>query len=176
MKKSFLILSLIVLLSSCSLDDQDYTAQRAGQIERADIVLTNAVYTLAQENEEPIRLESRTLSYWIDNDRIEAEGISFIQNDGEGNTAVRGRADKAVIDSSSKVMNLEGNVVLESLKDDLSISTQYLIFDTHSSTVNSEDEVSISFDGGSITGYNLSGDLVRLRFDIQSITSGEVEI
>ena len=47
---------------------------------------------------------------------------------------------------------------------------------THNSTVSSEDEVSISFDGGSITGYNLSADLIRLRFDIQNITSGEVEI
>ena len=81
-----------------------------------------------------------------------------------------------MIDSSTKVMNLEGNVRLESPKDDLSISTQYLIFDTHNSTVSSEDEVSISFDGGSITGYNLSADLIRLRFDIQNITSGEVEI
>lgn len=176
MKKSLLILSLIIILSSCSLDDQEYTAQRAQEIERADIVLTNAVYTLAQENEEPIRLESGTLSYWIDRDRIEAERISFIQLDGDGNTAVRGSADNAVIDSSTKVMNLEGNVRLESLKDDLSISTQYLIFDTQNSTVSSEDEVSISFDGGSITGYNLSADLIRLRFDIQNITSGEVEI
>lgn len=178
MRKVLLVPAIItaMLLSSCILEDQEYAVRRSEEIERADIVLTNALYTLGQENEEPIRLESDSLSYWIDSERIEAENIRFTQMNEDGSPAVRGMADRALIDSGSKIMNLSGNVFLESIDDNLSIRSQYLIFDTERDTVNSEDEVSVSFDGGIIKGCNLSADLVRLDFDIGKIISGEVEI
>ena len=169
-----IFLFALILLSSCSVNDKSYAESRAAMIEREDIKLINTTSTLSHKRNNPIYIQSSSMSYWIDEDRIEVENMSFIQNDEEGNISLRGSADSATIDSNSEVIHMRGNVRLESLEDQLSIISENLIFDTEEQTVEAEGYVEVVFDSGSVSGYNLSGNLDRMHLDLGITSEGEV--
>ena len=176
MKAAAAMFLVLVVMTSCSVEDEAYTQSRVAVIERPDVTFTDAVHTFAQQGRDPLTVHSRSLSYWMDEGRMEAEGLSFSQMDEEGGLVVEGRADRALIDTSGEVMDLTGNVEMRYVDRDLSISCHHLIFDTKAMTVECDSAVDLSFDDGTMTGENLSGDLRSMRIEIGRSVQGVVGI
>lgn len=176
MKAAAAMFLILVVMTSCSVEDEAYTHSRVAVIERPDVTFTDAVHTFAQQGRDPLTVHSRSLSYWMDEGRMEAEGLSFSQMDEDGELVVEGRADRALIDTSGEVMDLTGNVEMRYVDRDLSISCHHLIFDTMAMTVECDSAVDLSFDDGTMTGESLSGDLRSMRIEIGRSVQGVVGI
>lgn len=171
-----LIILAILMLSSCTVNDTDYAQEQAQLIEHSDMVLENATCILSHGSSRPVTVSASRISYWMDEQRMEAEGISFSQPGEEGNEDISGSADRAVIDTEAEIMTLEGNVELSSISSSLSISTSRLIFDTGGQTVTTDARALVTFEDGSIAGTGLDADLARMRVDIGFLEDGEVII
>ena len=171
----FLLLSLL-LVSSCTINDEEYSARQTEITEHADIVLHNASCTLSQSDDSPVTLTAEKLSFWTNSNRIEAENLSFVQSDSSGEIKAQGTCRGAVIDTSSEVMDLSGDVELSSPQNDLSISASGLIFDTKAQTVRTDNDVRITFEDGIIEATGLDADLNRMSMSLGNIISGEIQV
>lgn len=168
------VLLAIALLTSCTIEDEAYTASQVAVIERPDITFTDAEHTFSRQGSQPIRMHTAELSYWMDDERMEAQGLSFSQMDEDGSIIMEGRADSAVIDTAVEVMDLSGDVEMRYVSRDLSIATSHLIFDTRAMTVECDTNVVVTFDDGTISGERLSGDLRSMKLDIATAAQGVV--
>ena len=175
-KMRLALLLLLFLLSSCSASDPDYASQQAARIEHPDIRLENAVCTLNEHGSTPVTLRAGEITYWTDEERMEAADVSFSQPDSEGQSDISGSAQHARIDTGNEIMYLTGDVRLESISSDLSIQTSSLIFDIRNQRVDSQDYVSVTFSDGSLTGRALSADLRSMQLDLLELEQGEVII
>lgn len=168
------LLLLLALLCSCTLDDGTYAESQAAIIERPDIVLIESTSRLFQEGQNPLVLTAGRLSYWMDEERMEVDGLHFTQSSDDGEVDITGSADHARIDTASSIMELSGSVSLMSRSAGLSISGDQLIFDTQEQTIDASGEVNVSFDGGSLRARGLSADLDSMHMDLGQIIDGEV--
>lgn len=169
-----LVLLAILSLCSCTVYDEAYVEEQTSVIEHSDIEMGRARYILSQSGRQPVVMESARMSYWMDDNRIEAESPVFSQNGEDGEPDISGSAGRAVIDTDAETMVLEGSVRLESKSASLSIASDHLIFDTANSTVETDGAFSITFDSGAMRGVGLYADLRSMQVDIASLDDGEV--
>lgn len=169
-----LVLLAILSLCSCTVYDEAYVEEQTAVIEHSDIEMGRARYILTQSGRQPVVMESARMSYWMDDNRIEAESPVFSQNGEDGEPDISGSAGRGVIDTDAETMVLEGSVRLESKSASLSIASDHLIFDTANSTVETDGAFSITFDSGAMRGVGLYADLRSMQVDIASLDDGEV--
>lgn len=164
----------LLLLSSCSAPDTALAEETAAIIERPDIALVDATYTLTTSSG-PVRVTAAETRYWMDEGRVEIDSLVFEQTDSDGSVKLSGNAGSATVDTATEIAVLEGGVEMASPSDNLSISAPGLVFDTARETVETTGEFTVSFDGGTTSGRGLSADLKRMSFDIAQSASGEVD-
>ena len=172
-RTSTLILAVLMplMLSSC-LYDEAATAGTVSVVERPDMVLVDAVCTLAQGSERPIDFTAGRMSWWMDEGRMELQDVTFTQVDDEGALILRGRCDEAGVDTDLEIVNMRGAVEIENISESLSISADQLIFDTGSMLIESDGDVTIGFSDGTVSGHGLSADLNRRSLSLGGPSQG----
>ena len=98
-----LVLFAILSLCSCTVYDESYVEEQTAVIEHSDIEMGRARYILSQSGRQPVVMESARMSYWMDDNRIEAESPVFSQNGEDGEPDISGSAGRAVIEVSGGV-------------------------------------------------------------------------
>lgn len=165
------LIPLLLLLSvSCSRGSS--VSSEVEDIARSDITLYESSFTLGQEGQNPLYIKSASLALDLDENKASAEGISFYQKSDDGEVFIKGHADKADINTETKVVEMRGNAYIEQLEDELAIYADELTFDSEAQKVESLYYVSISFDGGKISGRNLSADLNASTLELKEIEQG----
>lgn len=165
---------LIILLCSCSfVEEEDGEHAKA---DLPDIVLEDTSYTLGQNGENPVYIASERMELWSSDNRAETGRITFYQLDDDGDIALRGRADRAEIDTDTKVLMLSGNVLFLSSDGNMRIEADDLVFDSGNEELTAEGTVSVSSEDGTFTGEGFSADLVSSTYTFKSITKGIFEL
>lgn len=170
MRKAALAIILLALLSSCSFRDSDGETHEKGIY--PDLVLTNAEYTLGQSGERPIHLTCSMLALFSADSLAQIDNLSFISYDENGETAVEGRADRAVVDTDTKRMELEGDVVIHAASGDMMITSDALVFDSENDEITADGNVSVSSEDGSFRGTGFRGDLRAEAYAFATIDEG----
>ncbi len=166
------LLLLMIVLTGCARNSGASSSEAAEDIALPDVTLLESSFTLGQDGQNPLYITSGVLELTLDENKARAGRISFYQNDDEGKTFITGYADRADIDTGTKVVELYGNACIEQLEDGLSIRAEEMTFDSETQKVESVSSVSITFDGGRITGKDLSADLNASTLEMREIEEG----
>lgn len=169
MTKALLVL-LLALLCSCSFIDEDSSEHEKAKL--PDIVLIDTSYTLGQSGENPVYIASDRMELWSSEDRAETGRISFYQLDENGEVSLSGRADRAEIDTETKVIRLSGNVLFLKSGSDMRIEAEELVFDSEGEELSAEGTVSVSSEDGTFVGSGFTADLVSSTYAFKAITKG----
>lgn len=169
------LLLLLALLSSCS-SAEDGEVMAVEDIALADITLYGSTFTLGQSDENPLYLTASVLAFYLDENRVHAEGMVFHQNDEEGALFIEGSAGEAEIDLGTRFCELSGGVSIKQLRDTMGISGEEMTFDSEEQQVESSGLVKVEFDGGTVAGRNLSADLKSSRLELSVIEEGVIEL
>ena len=100
------------------------------------------------------------------------DDLSFISYDENGETAVEGRADRALVDTDTKRMELEGDVVIHAASGDMMITSDALVFDSENDEITADGNVSVSSEDGSFRGTGFRGDLREEAYAFATIDEG----
>ena len=168
--KAAAFLVIIALLTSCSfISDEDASSSAET---RPDIVLIGAEYTLGQAGENPIFIKSSRITFYSADDRALTESLSFEQTGDDGSIMIEGSAGSSDINTETKVINLEGSVILRKLDDDMLIEADSIIFDSGNSTIQADGNVYVQTSDGSFRGTGFSGDLKMDIYSFRTIEEG----
>ena len=137
--RAFWVVITSLLIASCSFVSDDGTVHE--KLATPDIILENAAYTLGQSNESPIFIKSSRIEFYSKDNRATTEALSFVQYNDDGNVRLEGSADKSVIDTESKRMELEGNVKLSENDSGMMIEADTLIFDSENEEITADGHV-----------------------------------
>ena len=132
----------------------------------------NAAYTLGQSNESPIFIKSSRIEFYSKDNRATTEALSFVQYNDDGNVRLEGSADKSVIDTESKRMELEGNVKLSENDSGMMIEADTLIFDSENEEITADGHVRVVSEDGEFEGTGFAGDLMTSSYSFASIEKG----
>lgn len=144
--RAFWVVVASLLLASCSFVSDDGTVHE--KLATPDIILENAAYTLGQSNESPIFIKSSRIEFYSKDNRATTEALSFVQYNDDGNVRLEGSADKSVIDTESKRMELEGNVKLSENDSGMMIEADTLIFDSENEEITADGHVRVVSEDG----------------------------
>ena len=173
MKRYCLILLTLLILISCT-DKETSSATESKDLALPDISLKDASFTLGQSGENPLFISGESIEFYMSEDKVYVNNISFTQLDDDGNLFISGSAGYGIINTENKRSDLSKGVNLIQHRDELEISAESLVFDAEKQTVDSPKEVNISFGDGSLKGSNLSADLKSSTFELMSIEDGEL--
>lgn len=165
----------LLLLTSCS-EEESSTSSGVSDIALADITLLSSTFTLGQQDENPLYLTADTMAFYLNENRVHAEGMVFHQYDDEGAIFIEGNAGSAEINLETKLADLSGGVTIRQLRDNMSIEGTAMIFDSQQQRVESTGRVIVEFDGGTVTGTNLSADLNASLLELSVIEEGVIEL
>ena len=168
--RAFWVVIVSLLLASCSFVSDDGTVHE--KLATPDIILENAAYTLGQSNESPIFIKSSRIEFYSKDNRATTEALSFVQYNDDGNVRLEGSADKSVIDTESKRMELEGNVKLSENDSGMMIEADTLIFDSENEEITADGHVRVVSKDGEFEGTGFAGDLMTSSYSFASIEKG----
>ena len=174
MKKLFIILFVFILVS-CTFSSKD-DGEAGPKTVVPDIILENAVYTLGQKGENPIVIEGDKITFYSKDNRAELESFSFYQEDEDGNVVLEGSADKGLINTKNKTMELEGNVRLAKLDDGMEILAESLFFDSDREEASADGKVVVKSKEGAFKGEDFKGDLKNMVYSFAKMEDGNIEI
>ena len=173
MMRYALLLSLSLLLASCSFSDKD-GALKAEKAVLPDIVLEKARYVLVQEDQDPMVLQSQRMEIYTKDNRAIALGLSFEQSDGNGAVIMKGEAERATIDLGGKSIAMEGGAWLER-NGEMRIEADDLLLDTGNETAKVRGKASVETDEADIIGYGFDADLKLLTYRFSEIEKGTLK-
>lgn len=176
MRRSLILLLLTLFLLTACQNREAVSSSGTADIALADITLTSSSFTLGQQNENPLYLTAETLAFYLNENRVHAEGMVFHQLDETGNTFIEGSAGSAEIDLESRMAYLSGGVTIRQLRDGMAIEGQSMAFDSQQQRVESSGRVIVEFNGGTVTGTNLSADLNASLLELSVIEEGVIEL
>ena len=168
--RAFWVVIASLLIASCSFVSDDGTVHE--KLATPDIILENAAYTLGQSNESPIFIKSSRIEFYSKDNRATTEALSFVQYNDDGNVRLEGSADKSVIDTESKRMELEGNVKLSENDSGMMIEADTLIFDSENEEITADGHVRVVSKDGEFEGTGFAGDLMTSSYSFASIEKG----
>ena len=168
--RAFWVVITSLLIASCSFVSDDGTVHE--KLATPDIILENAAYTLGQSNESPIFIKSSRIEFYSKDNRATTEALSFVQYNDDGNVRLEGSADKSVIDTESKRMELEGNVKLSENDSGMMIEADTLIFDSENEEITADGHVRVVSKDGEFEGTGFAGDLMTSSYSFASIEKG----
>ena len=170
MKKIALIITLLFLLASCSFVEDEEVHEKAVL---PDIILEGAEYTLGQDGNSPVYIESSRMTLYSRDNRAIVENMKFVSYNEDGTPAIEGSADYGEIDTENETMDLNGNVTLRQSDGDMSIEAESLYFDTEKEEITAEGTVSVSSEDGTLRGSGFAADLREKLYSFKTIEEGE---
>ena len=173
MRYILIFLTLLVLLTGCA-KEENTASVSLQDFEMPDMILNNTTYTLSTGEGEPIKIHAKEMKVYLSSDKVLVKDVSFEQLDESGELYISGYAGRGEINTKDKICSFSGQTSLKQHKDNLSIETQSLTFDSRDNSVNSESYVSVSFPGGRLEGFKLYADLTKMSLEMKELFSGEV--
>lgn len=171
----FLIILLIIILSSCSFVDKD--KKKPEKKNYPTIILEDATYTIINKSDNMVVFQAKELINDEQNQNASLTNLIFTQSDEQGQTILHGSCDEAKINTKSKAVELFGDVIFNHLKETIFIKSDYLSWDTDKKILKSKDDkvLKLSYDNNiNISGKGFLGDLENLRFDFKEQVKGEI--
>ena len=170
MKKLYLIIFIVLLLASCTFREDEEVHEKAVL---PDIILEGAEYTLGQDGNSPIYINSSRMTLYSRDNRAIVENMEFVSYNDDGTISIEGSADHAEIDTENETKELEGNVLLHQSDGDMMIKAESLYFDTKNEEITADGTVSVSSEDGSFRGMGFAADLRENIYSFKLIEEGE---
>lgn len=171
MKKALILLLLsLFILSSCKFSSEEES--NAEKMAHPDIVLEKATYLLNQKDQKPITLYGDTITFYSKDNRAILEGFAFEQRDDDDDIYLEGSADRASVNTSTKILTLEGNVSMKKVSDDMEIQGENITFDSDNETVESNGMVRVKSSDGTFSGTDFFGDLKFSNYSFKTLDMG----
>lgn len=171
-----IVILFSILLVSCS-NYSTSSTENQDDLRLADMILEEGSFTLYQEGENPIEFKAKRMAFFSAENKAEIEGISFSQKDEDGNIIIEGSADYGELDTEDELLTLEGNVSLDSIRDEMSIrSDGKLSFNTRTQEVESSSYTIVSSADGEFSSQYFYGNLLEEEYSFSSLESGRIEI
>lgn len=164
---------IALLLVSCTFSEESQEKKQKAKL--PSIVLDNATYVLGQKDQKPLDIVAKKITFYSDDNKAILEDFSFKQKDDEGIVVLEGSAIHGDINTSTKVMNLEGSVHLKQTSENMEITADTLIFDADNEEITSSGFVMVKSENGSFSGYGFNGDLIEQAYSFDSIEQGTIE-
>lgn len=164
---------IALLLISCTFNEE--SPEKKAKAKLPSIVLDNATYVLGQRDQQPIDIVARKITFYSDDNNAILEDFSFQQKDDDGVVVLEGSALYGNINTSSKVMNLNGDVNLRQSSQNMEIEADELMFDSENEEISSTGFVMVKSENGSFSGYGFNGDLIEQAYSFESIEQGTIE-
>lgn len=161
------------MVVSCSFNKESETKKE--KMALPSIVLENATYVLGQNKQMPIDIDARKITFYSDDNKALLEDFKFSQKDEEGNIVLEGNALKGEINTSTKVLDLEGDVHLRQVQQNMEIETDILHFDSENEEISSSGFVVVKSESGSFSGKGFNGDLREQVYSFESMEQGTIE-
>ncbi|NLZ69269.1 MAG: LPS export ABC transporter periplasmic protein LptC [Spirochaetales bacterium] len=167
------LLLLLLLLTSCSFKENK--GEVSSPIENPTLILNNANYTLGMEGENPVFLKGDTIKIWELSNKAVLDNITFYQTDENDAVTMKGKADRAEIDTKTQKTIFSGNVELEQLSNNYFIKTSELVYDVEAQKINTEERMEVYFPDGKLIGVGLEANLKSNIFTTGAIEEGELK-
>lgn len=171
------VFTLLLLLSviSCSVNQEGMKGDEA--LIRPDMELSEGEFTLYQRGESPIVFTAeRALFYSMDNKAV-IENISFMQRDEEGSLILEGSARNGELDTEKEILRLEGEVMLNSIRNEMEIWTDgVLYFNTNTQEIETDSKVHITSSDGEFSSLSFYGNLLTEEYSFSTLESGRIMI
>ena len=174
MRKTLLLLCVLLMLLSCTKSPAEGVMVTEEEIELPDIMLTNTSYTLSAGEGEPIVIHAGVMKVFLNEEKVLLEDFTFTQNDEEGKPFIKGHAGSGRINTDTRECRFTGGAFLEQLRDGLSVSAESLTFRSRDNTVEAEGHAEVTFEGGHISGRGVFADLTASTLEIGELYSGEM--
>ena len=174
--KRFLILMLsaMLLLPSCTFDRHE--EEKSEKLERPDMVLEHGTMQV-HTGDEPIILTSDLITYYSIDEYAELGAFTFSQKDSEGNIRLEGSADRGRINTSTRILTLEGEIHLKDIESGLTLQTEgVLIFDIENEEVTTDDSVMVEYEDGIFRGTGFYGNLRKEEYSFRKIEEGRLDV
>lgn len=171
-KLLFICLAFFLILSSCVFSSEEENRAEKGIY--PDLILENATYIVGQKDETPIQIKGEKITLYGKEDRAEVEKIEFYQKE-DNAIKIEGSANKAVVNTSTKVLSLEGDVKLKKISDNMEIEARNVEFDSQEEIVSATGKVKVKNKNGEFIGEGFKGDLKSNYYTFESIDEGKIK-
>ena len=174
---SFLILILILLLSSCSFNYEEGDIADTLDNSQPDIVLENARLVFVRGTK--IIINADKIEIFSKQQQQNMFNVKFTEEDRKKNIRMEGRADQIVIETDNNNVTMTGNIRTRSSNDEAEIYTEYLYWDDKEKIINGSNifPVEIKKDiGSSIKGYGFHGDAEKRTLTLRGKTDGQLVV
>ena len=111
MKRYCLILLTLLILISCT-DKETSSATESKDLALPDISLKDASFTLGQSGENPLFISGESIEFYMSEDKVYVNNISFTQLDDDGNLFISGSAGYGIINTENKRSDLSKGCLL----------------------------------------------------------------
>ncbi len=165
---------VFIPLISCTFSENNNESHEKAVL--PSLILENATYQLGQSGENPISINSARITFYSDDNSATIENFSFQQIDDDGNIAIEGRANHGELNTNTKAMNLEGEVVLMQLKEEMEIEADSLYFSPEDEEISSNDTVVVKSKSGDFAGTGFFGDLREQTYSFVSLDKGAIAL
>ena len=115
-----------------------------------DMVMEQASYTLGRGDGDSVVLAAEEIRiYSRDQKRSELDKVSFTATDkATGETTVTGTCDLAIVADGNSSATLSGNVVFQSIRDNVTVTCDSLDWDSDSGLITCDGTVNVSYGDG----------------------------
>ena len=170
----FMIVSFLVLFSSCSLN---YAREENFEETNPEMIFNNAVFSRFRSNKVSVSIEAGKMEQYKGGGESFAADVSFRTFDKNGKAESEGTCALISADTKNENYYLFGNINLNLMTDKTRILAEYLNFDKRSEqiTSGSESVVSIIRENAEISGTAFSASGVSRSFNFMKNVSGTLE-
>ncbi len=179
MRKRFLFGMVLAsfLLASCSLAVEQEFLARTHQL--PDLQLRNATYSLDRNEDRPLFVEASLISFYDSTNQAILTDVTFYQEDGEKTIVLRGKADRAEVQTQTYDAKLSGSIRVEKPSEQLVIEAEELRYNHEELLLTSTEgtPITLIFEGNKrVVGTSLVAELATSTFTFGSLDEGVFEL
>lgn len=177
MKKLALLLSLAVLLVSCSAGKvQRNESSTAKEGVYPDLIMENTTCSVGQSGSSPIVLKAEKMTLYSSDNYALLENFSFASEAEDGIVETEGQAEKGTIELDGSTITLSGNVSFSRPRDNMTIKAESLTYNKKRDEITTEGKVVVNSKEGIIEGYDFKGDLREGIYSFSRIAEGDFSL
>lgn len=173
MRRIALIVAIFILLVGCTFSEETKTETHEKE-HLPTLMLENASYTIGQRGQRPIKLEGAKVTFYADDNNALLEDFSFYQLDENGEVELHGSARKGIMNTSTNVIKLDGDVHLLQVESEMEIKAEYIVFDADNEEISADGLVMIKSKDGEFAGIGFKGDLREQRYTFDNLEKGKI--
>ena len=140
MKKTALVICILLLYSGCSLDYSSVYVTEDLSEEIPDSILSEFTHTSVKNGLPVFRLSAGKAYMYNKKEESHLSDILFQEFDDAGEVTTEGRADQAIFFTESEDAEFWGNLYFYSLSEEASFSTSYLYWSNETKKLTGEEE------------------------------------